>query len=287
MRIFRFIVIGSVFLLLLSSVGQALSNDQAWLLKQLHNKEARIVKEIARLNQKVVQGVSSTDKVKIAALVKGYKARLAKIQEKIIQLGGAISQSGATAPLFGVVTPEVGQADLEGLPGFSIEAVAPKSFLASALNFEVEGRVGLFSRAMSAFGGIRLPLGFIVGPARSALRLAVGYTQPEDIARRYVLVQADGILNYPAGWLTGVENYLGLGVNYVVLTSDRVAGTVGGECFYGIDSDGFGGKLYGELGYGYIGLAGATPAYHGLTLMMGYRLDFGRKSPWQIFWLWL
>jgi hypothetical protein len=141
---------------------------------------------------------------------------------------------------------------------------------------ELGATMGMFAAATGLFGELRFPLNSTIGPAATGCRLAGGYVQSADAGRKYVTVQGDGILNFPAGWLTGVDNYLGAGINYVVLTSGRVPGTIGGEIFYGVEGDGFGGKLFGELGYGVL-RTGFSSSHKGTTVLFGYR------SPWQIF----
>jgi hypothetical protein len=67
-----------------------------------------------------------------------------------------------------------------------------------------------------------------------------------------------------------VENYLGVGLNYLVLTTGRRSGTVGGEAFYGIQSEGFGGMVFGEIGYA-IMRTGFSASYKGASVLAGYR----------------
>lgn len=136
--------------------------------------------------------------------------------------------------------------------------------------FEMGGRVGLFAAANGIFGELRFPLSRVVGPATTSLRLSGGFAQDEETSRRYVPVGIDGILNFPAGYITGVDNYLGVGLNYLALTTGRVAGSFGGQAFYGVEGSGFGGKMFGELGYGFM-RASSTSAQKGITLTVGYR----------------
>ena len=74
-------------------------------------------------------------------------------------------------------------------------------------------------------------------------------------------------------WCVSVENYVGGGLNYVVLTSGRVSGSLGGQLFYGIESKGFNGILFGELGIGIL-RTGFSPDHQGLTLLLGYRTNW-------------
>jgi hypothetical protein len=51
----------------------------------------------------------------------------------------------------------------------------------------------------------------------------------------------------------GIESYVGGGVNYVVYGSEKLAGSYGGQIYYGIQGDiGLGGKSYAELNYSII-----------------------------------
>ena len=95
------------------------------------------------------------------------------------------------------------------------------------------------------------------------------------MSRRFAPVMFDIVLNFPAGWFTGVENYLGGGLNYVVKMTGQTAGTVGGQIFYGIESEGFGGKLFGEIGWAAL-RTGFSPSQKGTTILFGYR------TPWKI-----
>jgi hypothetical protein len=72
--------------------------------------------------------------------------------------------------------------------------------------------------------------------------------------------------------VTGVENYLGAGLNYTVLTTGRVMGDLGGQVFYGVDSNGFGGTLFCEVGLAML-RTGFSPSQRGVTLLFGYRSD--------------
>lgn len=140
--------------------------------------------------------------------------------------------------------------------------------------FEIGGAVGLFAAATALNGELRFPLPYIFGPAVTSFRIAGGYAQSVDMGRRYASLQIDGIFNYPPGWFTGVDNYLGAGLNYVVLTSGRTSGSFGGEVFYGVEGTGFGGKLFGEIGYGIL-RTGFSPSHGGTTLLVGYRREWG------------
>lgn len=144
---------------------------------------------------------------------------------------------------------------------------------APRFTFEPGILAGLFGGSTGMFAEVRFPLRLIIGPATTSLRMVGGYAQNEDMSRRYAPVQLDFILNFPPGWFTGVDNYLGLGPNYVVRTTGRVAGAIGGQVFYGVESEGFGGKVYGEMGYGVL-RTGFSPDDEGVTVLVGHRRRF-------------
>ena len=115
---------------------------------------------------------------------------------------------------------------------------------------------------------------WIVGPAKTSLRASGSFSQTENADRRYAFAACDGILNFPAGWLTGVENYLGAGLNYTGLTSGPRSGTFGGQLFYGIESEGFGGRIFGEMGWAIL-RTGFSPSCRGVSVLIGYRRPVG------------
>ncbi|OGC22908.1 hypothetical protein A2291_00205 [candidate division WOR-1 bacterium RIFOXYB2_FULL_42_35] len=138
------------------------------------------------------------------------------------------------------------------------------------LNFELGFITGFYAAAPALNIEIRLPLSYVVGPTTSALRLVTGLSQTESNSRRYIPFYLDTVFYFPPGYLTGVENYLGFGLNYVALTSGRKSGTVGGQIFYGVESDGFTGRVFGEIGYGLL-CTGFSPSQKGLTVLFGFR----------------
>ena len=139
--------------------------------------------------------------------------------------------------------------------------------------FEVGGAAGVFGAATALGAEVRFPLRYVFGPAATSLRFAVAYAQSKDTARRYLPIHIDAMLNYPPGVATGVENYFGAGLNYSLLTSGGSSGSFGGEIFYGVESAGFGGKLFAEMGYGIL-CAGLSSSHKGVTLLVGYRREW-------------
>ena len=157
----------------------------------------------------------------------------------------------------------------------STEVVKPERRIRIGFQPDVGFLAGFFAGASGIFGEVRVPISkLVIGPARPTLRLSTGYVQTTSADRRYVPVNLDLVLNFPPGWLSGVENYVGGGLNYTALTSGHKAGTIGGELFYGIQSDGFGGIVFGELGYAVL-RSGVAPANLGMTVTVGFREPFG------------
>ncbi|MFH1826798.1 MAG: hypothetical protein ABH823_05895 [bacterium] len=147
-------------------------------------------------------------------------------------------------------------------------------FISSSVCFarpvSVGYNVGMFASATELSVEGRFPLShYSPGITTTALRLALGFAQSGDSSTRYVPVHCDLIYNFPAGYITGVENYIGVGLNYAVRASGG-AGSLGYEVFYGVESGGFGGRVFGEVGLAT--LKGAT-AQAGTTLLFGWRRE--------------
>jgi hypothetical protein len=176
------------------------------------------------------------------------------------------------------VTEEVEKIDLEDaeksfVPEKEEETVKEVKKPVPRFSFEPGILAGLLGGATGIFAEVRIPLPLIIGPAATSFRVVGGIAQSEDTSRRYAPVQLDFILNFPPGWFTGVENYLGFGPNYVVRTTGKKSGQIGGEVFYGVESDGFGGKVYGEMGYGFL-RTGFTSDHEGVSVLVGHRRRF-------------
>lgn len=125
---------------------------------------------------------------------------------------------------------------------------------------------GLFSGAAALNAEIRFPLKQVFGPATTSLRILFGIAQSEDQLSRYFPLQIDYIFNFSPGYISSVENYVGAGLSY--------AGAVGGQAFYGMQSDGFTGKLFGEFGYGLINSGLDSTSHKGVTVLLGYRKEW-------------
>jgi hypothetical protein len=237
--------------------------------EQIKIQITKIQNEIDRLEKKL-EGIKSQARImKIEDLMAGHKARIKKLENELEE----IEKAKAEAEIQKTPSPEVW-----GFPKVYAEERVPTEEVGEVkkprFEFEIGGVAGLFAAATGLSGEVRFPLPYILGPATSSLRISGGLMQSEDTSRRYAPVQIDGILNFPAGWFTGVENYLGAGLNYVVLTTGRKPGTIGGEIFYGVSSEGFGGKVFGEMGWGIL-RTGFSPSHKGTIVLIGYRREWG------------
>lgn len=219
---------------------------------QIQIKIAKVEKEVSRLEGKLKLTRSKVRRLKLSSLISGHRARIEKLEGELVELGKVDEVTEETV---------------------IVEAEAEAKGEEPRLEFEIGGLAGIFAGATGFYGELRLDLNRVYGPATTSIRLAGGFTQSEDGGRRYAPIHIDGILNFPPGIITGVENYVGAGLNYVVRTTGQVPGSIGGELFYGVQSKGFSGKLFGEVGYGIL-RTGFTPAHSGLTLLMGYRRDW-------------
>ena len=226
---------------------------------EIKTKISKIKKEINRLQTKLTRVVSQQQMITIKDLIEGHQARVEKLKQQLKDL--------EKKPAVEEVVPEELAEEIEEIPD------QPEVYDQKRFRFKIGGTAGLFSASTGAFGEIRFSLPYIFGPATTSVRLAGGLAQSDDTSRRYAPIMLDWIFNLPAGWFTGVENYAGMGLNYVVITSGRVPGSIGGQFFYGVQSRGFGGKLFGEMGYGVL-RTGFTPDHKGTTVLFGYRRDW-------------
>ena len=137
--------------------------------------------------------------------------------------------------------------------------------------YELGVIAGLFSGATALNGEIRFPLQKVFGPATTAVRYLFGVAQSGNAATRYYPVQADYIFVFPPEYITGVENYLGIGLNFTLYSTGGGIGMLGGQVCYGVQSEGFNGKLFGEIGYGLINSGSFSSSQKGISLLMGYR----------------
>ena len=260
---------------ILQSLVLTLTLDQQEV--QIKNQIKKIRSEITRLNSLKLATSSKARIAKLVNLVEGHEARIQTMVEQLAQIERKrIQQQRAKEAVIEeprAVPVEVVPAQAAPVAPQPEETVAEEQ-PAKRINFEIGALAGIYSAGTGVLGEVRLALPHIWGPATTSLRFAGGLTQSENTDRRYAPVLLDYILNFPAGWFSGVENYLGLGLNYVVMTTGRVAGSYGAQVSYGIESRGFGGMFFGELGYGVL-RTGFTPAHRGLSAMVGYRRPWG------------
>ena len=108
----------------------------------------------------------------------------------------------------------------------------------------------------------------------TTLRIGAGYAQGADTAgtiRKHTLIIIDGIYRLNPPNAKGIRNYFGFGMNYDAYTSGQVAGTFGGQAFYGIEGNaGPGAQIFAEVGYGVI-RTGFSPNQTGISAQLGYK----------------
>lgn len=266
-----------IFLLLIVFSLQGLSFAQAQIGDETDMIKAKIPKiqaEIKRLEAKLKVTKSPAAKKKITETIKAQNARLDDLKKKLVEIERTKFRKGRRYAV-GLLTQEAfGTEEVIAQPEILEKTPDQGNKKEKRWVFEIGAVAGMFSGATAVFGELRFPQRYIFGPATTTLRLAGGLVQSEDMKRRYAPVQLDAVFNLPPGYLTGVDNYLGAGFNYVVLTTGRVPGTFGGQAFYGIEGEGFGGKLFGELGYGIL-RTGFSPSHSGVTAMVGFRKGWG------------
>lgn len=233
--------------------------------KQLKAQIAKLQKDNLRLKKRLSKARAKQLRSDILDKINVNQAKMAALKKKLYP-PKTKPKPKKEASLEAVVAPTP-ETSLEGL--VSAEAGAAKERI-GGVKPEIGAVYGLFAGATTFLGEARLPLRFIFGPATTAVRLAAGLAQSRDTTNRYVPVNLDLVFNFPPGWFSGVENYIGFGLNYVALMTGHQPGTAGGELFYGVVSDGFGGIVFGELGYAAL-RGGTGPSQKGTTVLVGYR----------------
>ncbi|MBU0672193.1 MAG: hypothetical protein KJ732_04095, partial [Candidatus Margulisbacteria bacterium] len=218
------IIIILVLICLSQSVCLSLSkyDKEAARLKDAISK---LRKEVARLKASSLTISSRARIAKITDLVEGHEARVEKLLEQLAAVERAkvkeaqkkeqtkIKETKEIPQLVEEVSVEVGEvgyqeetvpATIEVFvePAPSFERMEESARPTPRLQFEIGGLVGIYGACTAAIGEIRFPLRNIFGPATTSFRLAGGLAQSEDMSRRYATIQADGILNFPAGWFT-------------------------------------------------------------------------------------
>ena len=260
-----------MFLLFISLLIMTSGFAQKLSAKDIKNDKQQIValqKEISRLKLKL-------KKTKAKQLRTDINDKIDLDQAKIKKVKNILYPKPKKKAIKPPVLPPTAEAmpSLEAGPEESIsrEAVKPRRI---GINYEAGLHGGVFAGTSGFFAGVRAPLGIVLGPPVAAVRLSAGLTQTMATDRRYVPVSLALVFNFPPGFFSGVENYLGGGLNYTALTTGQKPGTIGGELFYGIQSEGFGGIVFGELGFGVL-RSGLVPASSGLIVMVGFRETFG------------
>ncbi|HVN67906.1 MAG TPA: hypothetical protein VMT55_05990 [Candidatus Sulfotelmatobacter sp.] len=235
--------------------------------------EVKINKEIARLRQEIAGLKGRLPKTRKKQLRTDILDKVDLDQIKIVKLKKQLV-AAAAKPITGKIERGSNgafpsQEAEEELVGSREVELTQKRYL-SRFRPEIGSVGGFFAGATSILAEVRLPLRLIIGPATTKVRLASGLTQSRDTNYRFIPANLDLIFNLPPGVLTGVENYFGAGLNYLVSTSAGKAGGLGGEVFYGVQSEGFNGLLFGEIGYALM-RPGFIPAHYGATILVGYR----------------
>jgi hypothetical protein len=268
-------IILPLLLVLLFTASAGWSAPQELTLKQIRSMKSQIVnlqKDINRLSRKLK---TTKDKRLRAVIIDKIGWEQAKIYTlKNILYPRAPKEPAQPKPqtLAKQLPVAATVPSLEAGPEESLtrEAVKIKRL---GISYDAGLHGGVFAGTGGFFAGARVPLGFVLGPAVTALRLSAGLTQTMSSDRRYLPVSLDLVFNFPPGVFSGVENYLGGGLNYTVLATGRKQGTVGGQLFYGVQSDGFGGIVFGELGFAIL-RSGSFPSNSGLIVMAGFRAPF-------------
>ncbi|MBU0502120.1 MAG: hypothetical protein KJ811_02620, partial [Candidatus Margulisbacteria bacterium] len=239
--------------------------------------------QVTLLEEKLAAATTKDRRDQLLTLIYSYHARLNKLEEIVASSGPGIVDEIEKIEERGKVEEKK-----EPDPPVNMPAVQPREVIPEVVieqrpeqpkreprfRLNIGGNGGLFGTAIVLGGEVRGGLGGVVGPATTAWRIGGRYAQTEDSTRRYALINVDGILNFPAGWFSGVPNYLGGGLNYALLTTGGRAGTFGGELFYGVETTGFGGNLFGEIGFSVL-RTGFSPSCKGATLLFGWRNDWG------------
>ncbi|MCU0641691.1 MAG: 5-bromo-4-chloroindolyl phosphate hydrolysis family protein [Candidatus Margulisbacteria bacterium] len=231
---------------------------------------AKHEQEINRLQKKLKLTRKPELRGQIIDKIDLNRAQALKIKQRLYprpaKPAAPVSTRGRAISLEASVTLETGV--IENVS--TAEGAARKEVRISVARHEIGVVGGLLAGTTAMLGEIRVPLRWVFGPATAVVRLSAGLAQGNNAAQRLVPINADLLLNFPPGWFTGVDNYLGGGLNFVAATSDGKPGTLGGQLCYGIVSDGFGGLIFGELGYGVL-RTGFSPSYKGGTVMVGFR----------------
>ncbi|MDD5594157.1 MAG: hypothetical protein PHG97_05415 [Candidatus Margulisbacteria bacterium] len=260
-----------VVFLLVAGLLLSASYAQKLTPQTIKKTKAEIVKlqdEVSRLKTKLKTAKTKQLKTDILDKIDLDQARIAKLKKLIYPKPAAKKRLTRAATVEAIST-------LEAIgPEETVSTESGRERRKIGIRTEIGVVGGFFAGTTGLLGEVRVPLNVILGPAATALRASGGLAQTISTDRRFVPLNLDLIFNFPPGWFSGVENYVGAGLNYVVLTTGQKQGTVGGELFYGIQSEGFGGIVFGEMGFGIL-RTGFSPSSKGVTIMVGFREPMG------------
>jgi len=262
----------AAFLLILLCFSAAALAAQQLTLPQIRAYKKQITslqKEINSLNRRLKKAKAKQLKADIKDKLQTDQAKINKIKNILYPRPKKVVKKPAFKPPAPVEVASQEIVPEEGI--VSAETTGKRRLI--GFNYDLGAQGGIFAGMPGFFASARAPLNIVVGPAVTSLRLSAGLTQTMDSSRRYVPVCCDLIFNFPPGWFSGVENYLGAGLNYSARTTGGT-GIAGGELFYGVQSEGFGGVVFGELGFSIL-RTGFSPSASGLIVMVGFREPLG------------
>jgi hypothetical protein len=253
-------IISFLFIFLLAGAGLAQQISPAEI-KRGEQQVIKLQKEMDKLKNRLARTKNKQQKNALLDKIDSY-------QKQIIGLKKKLKPKPVFIPT--VATPEV--ITEEAASPEAEEEITVERY--KRFHFEAGGAAGFFGGVTAYLAEARLPLKIILGPTTTSLRFSAGLAQNRDASHRYAPLNLDLLFNFPPGWFTGTNNYIGAGLNYIWLTTGRVAGGMGAELIYGVESDGFGGIVFGELGYATIH-PGNSPDNTGITALFGYRQSLG------------
>lgn len=243
-------------------------------IKKDKQRLAALQTEIAKLNKRHSRAKSAAEKKKLADRILIYKSEVAAIKNRLYPKPKR-KPALASPPTFEAAAAKRSTLLTLEAEDFLYYPPETKELKPSAFKRSVGVNGGFFGGATAFLGEARVPLRMVFGPALTSLRISAGLAQSRDTGTRYYPANLDLLFNFPPGWFTGTDNYIGFGLNYVVSTTMGKPGTVGGELFYGVESEGFGGTVFGEVGYAIL-RTGFSPSHKGGTVLVGLRKTLGQ-----------
>ncbi|OGC14810.1 hypothetical protein A2246_06855 [candidate division WOR-1 bacterium RIFOXYA2_FULL_37_7] len=156
----------------------------------------------------------------------------------------------------------------KGLLGLGLNAAYGGSYL-----FNLKGQQGLLG-ALSARGDFIFAdpwlIGSKIGLAEDAVeyKIGVGYLMgngTDDQPINAIPLYADAVIYLKEGSFSGMDPFIGFGLNYNLAGRDGKSGNLGGQVYGGILADfGFGGKTELSIGYQSIRIGDGTPSANGI-----------------------